>query len=244
VADAHNLAWKLAWVHRGLAPLSLLDTYEAERRSIAQYNAGVSLENAFRLLEVWIALGVDGDLEASKIRAESLLATAEGRTGVTQAIENQAEHFDQLGVQLGFSYNADTGVVLDDGSVRPEVANPVREYVPTTIPGSRLPHAQLHRGGEAISTLDLVTPGYFLLICNDSAWAHVALPTQWPLTRVVIGVDVTDEDGTWTSLSGIRHDGALLIRPDQHVAWRTQEGPSGDVDDLHEVLNSLMKEHS
>jgi len=222
----------------------LLDTYEAERRSIAQYNAGVSLENAFRLVEVWIALGVDGDLEASKIRAEALLATAEGRAGVRQAIENQAEHFDQLGVQLGFAYNADTGVVVDDGSVRPEVANPVREYVPTTIPGSRLPHAPVRRGSDVISTLDLVTPGSFLLICNDSAWAHVSLPTQWPVSRVVIGVDVTDEDGTWTSLSGIRHDGALLIRPDQHVAWRTQEGPSGDVDDLHEVLNSLMKEHS
>jgi len=244
VADAHNLAWKLAWVLRGAAPLSLLDTYEAERRSIAQYNAGVSLENAFRLVEVWIALGVDGDLEASKIRAEALLATAEGRAGVRQAIENQAEHFDQLGVQLGFFYNADTGVVVDDGSVRPEVANPVREYVPTTIPGSRLPHAPVRRGSDVISTLDLVAPGSFLLICNDSAWAHVSLPTQWPVSRVVIGVDLTDEDGTWTSLSGIRHDGALLIRPDQHVAWRTQEGPSGDVDDLHEVLNSLMKEHS
>ena len=244
VAEAHNLAWKLAWVLRGLAPTSLLDTYEAERRSIAQYNAGVSLENAFRLVEVWIALGVDDDLEASKIRAETLLTTDNGRAEVEKAIANQAEHFDQLGVQLGFFYSADTGLVLEDGATRPVVANPVREYVPTTIPGSRIPHANLHRNGETVSTLDLVTPGSFLLICNDSGWANVALPTEWPVTRVVIGVDVTDDFRQWAPLSGIVTEGALLIRPDQHVAWRTQQGPNGHPGEILEILNSLVKEQS
>jgi 2-polyprenyl-6-methoxyphenol hydroxylase-like FAD-dependent oxidoreductase len=36
VADAHNLAWKLALVHRGIAGPELLDTYDAERRPIAE----------------------------------------------------------------------------------------------------------------------------------------------------------------------------------------------------------------
>lgn len=35
VADAHNLAWKLAFVSRGLAGAELLDSYDAERRPIA-----------------------------------------------------------------------------------------------------------------------------------------------------------------------------------------------------------------
>ncbi|KAH9927960.1 FAD binding domain-containing protein [Epithele typhae] len=34
--DSHNLAWKLAYVLRGWGNLSLLSTYEAERRAIAQ----------------------------------------------------------------------------------------------------------------------------------------------------------------------------------------------------------------
>jgi hypothetical protein len=40
VADAHNLAWKLAMVHRGTAGPALLDTYDAERRPIADLTVG------------------------------------------------------------------------------------------------------------------------------------------------------------------------------------------------------------
>ncbi len=42
VADAENLAWKLAWVVRGEAELSLLDSYEAERRPVAVENLRVT----------------------------------------------------------------------------------------------------------------------------------------------------------------------------------------------------------
>ena len=42
VADAENLAWKLAWVLRGDAPPSLLETYEAERRPVATENLSVT----------------------------------------------------------------------------------------------------------------------------------------------------------------------------------------------------------
>src|ERR1700722_11698238 len=34
--DAYNLAWKLARVHRGRAPADLLDSYEKERRPVAE----------------------------------------------------------------------------------------------------------------------------------------------------------------------------------------------------------------
>jgi 3-(3-hydroxy-phenyl)propionate hydroxylase len=42
VADAENLAWKLAWVLRGEASPSLLDTYEAERKPVARDNLAVT----------------------------------------------------------------------------------------------------------------------------------------------------------------------------------------------------------
>jgi 2-polyprenyl-6-methoxyphenol hydroxylase-like FAD-dependent oxidoreductase len=42
VADAENLAWKLAMVLRGDAPEMLLDSYEAERRPAAQENLRVT----------------------------------------------------------------------------------------------------------------------------------------------------------------------------------------------------------
>ncbi|MFC9893605.1 FAD-dependent oxidoreductase [Nocardia sp. NPDC127579] len=46
IADAHNLAWKLAAVLHGQAGASLLDTYEAERRPVAQ----TTMDTAMRIL--------------------------------------------------------------------------------------------------------------------------------------------------------------------------------------------------
>src|SRR5579871_2350000 len=37
VQDAHNLAWKLALVLKGLAPAELLSTYDAERRPVGEF---------------------------------------------------------------------------------------------------------------------------------------------------------------------------------------------------------------
>ncbi len=40
IADAHNLAWKLARVDRGEASMELLQSYDAERRPVANRNVG------------------------------------------------------------------------------------------------------------------------------------------------------------------------------------------------------------
>jgi 2-polyprenyl-6-methoxyphenol hydroxylase-like FAD-dependent oxidoreductase len=44
IASARDLAWKLAWVHRGWASPALLDTYEAERRPAAERNIARSAD--------------------------------------------------------------------------------------------------------------------------------------------------------------------------------------------------------
>ncbi|MCB0972403.1 MAG: FAD-dependent monooxygenase, partial [Acidimicrobiales bacterium] len=46
IQDAHNLAWKLAWVLEGRAGADLVDTYEAERRPVALANTDYSVVNA------------------------------------------------------------------------------------------------------------------------------------------------------------------------------------------------------
>ncbi|MGW8882000.1 aromatic-ring hydroxylase C-terminal domain-containing protein, partial [Streptomyces mirabilis] len=43
---------------------------------------------------------------------------------------------------------------------------------------------------------------------------------------VVIGRDVTSPDGHCPELLGIGEDGALLVRPDGHIAWHSAEGSS------------------
>jgi 2,4-dichlorophenol 6-monooxygenase len=204
VQDAHNLAWKLGAVAAGWAPAALLDSYEVERRPVASENANVSLRNAVKMVEVVKAL--------------------ETGSGVGAAIANQAEHFDMLGLQLGFSYEA--GALAPDGSARAPVANPVREFVPSGRPGARLPHAWL-AGSGGRSTLDRVPCDRFLLIAgrDGAAWTEAAAHgTRGPLATLRIGEDVADADGAWAAQLGIEADGALLVRPDQHVAWRSARG--------------------
>ncbi len=210
VQDAHNLVWKIAAVESGWAPATLLDSYERERRPVAQANADASARNAAKMFEVLRALGPNGDGDREAVRA---------------AIANQAEHFDMRGLELGFQYDA--GAIAADGSERPAVGNPIREFVPCGRPGARLPHAWTLRDGARVSTLDLVPPDRFALIAGPegAAWLEAGAAIDSPRhVRLAIGREIADPDGAWSALLGIEKDGALLVRPDQHIAWRSVRG--------------------
>jgi 2,4-dichlorophenol 6-monooxygenase len=236
VQDAHNLVWKLAAVEAGWSSAALLETYEKERRPVAQKNADQSLANAMRLFEVPQALGVTDRSAESSARMKSVLADENGRRRVTQAIENQAEHFDMLGLQLGFSY--DEGALVDDGTVKPVADNPVRQVVPSSRPGARLPHGWVERDGLRISTLDLVQPDRFTVLTasDGTAWEDASRELDVLIEIVRIGIDVVDPDGWWTSVAGIGPGGVLVVRPDQHVAFRS----IGAVGDARVALRSVI----
>jgi 2,4-dichlorophenol 6-monooxygenase len=57
IQDAHNLAWKLAWVDRGLAGDGLLDTFESERKPVSERNNEYSMQNAFGMAPIDAAIG-------------------------------------------------------------------------------------------------------------------------------------------------------------------------------------------
>ncbi|KAL5760108.1 hypothetical protein ACOSP7_018607 [Xanthoceras sorbifolium] len=59
IQDAHNLAWKIASVVQGLAPSSILHTYETERKPIAIFNTALSVKNFKAAMAVPSALGLD-----------------------------------------------------------------------------------------------------------------------------------------------------------------------------------------
>ena len=63
VQDAHNLAWKLAFVLRGLASERLLDSYDRERRPVGQSNADWSYGNYLRFFHIEEAMRSDNDDE-------------------------------------------------------------------------------------------------------------------------------------------------------------------------------------
>jgi 2,4-dichlorophenol 6-monooxygenase len=237
--DVHNLVWKLRAVRDGWADASLLDTYETERRPVAQRNTDQSLVNAMKLLELMTELGIDDVAAADRTKFDAILSDPAGRARVRSAIASQQDHFDMLGLHLGASY--ETGAVVPDGSSLPVAANPVRDHVPTSRPGSRLPHAWIEQAGERRSTLDLVAPSGFTLLAGarGTAWVEAAERAAPPLTCLVSGQDFADPDGSWTRVCELEDDGALLVRPDQHVAWRAERAPADPRASLMEALGRI-----
>ncbi len=216
VQDAHNLLWKLAAVCRGDADDALVDTYESERRPVAQRNADVSLANALKMAEVPLALGADPDVAVATANMQSVLASVDGRRAVADAIANQATHFDMLGLQLGYSYGTD-----GEAAPCPHGVDPVREYVPTSRAGARLPHGWVERGGTVVSTLDLVPLDAPIVLLGPEADERLAAAG---LRTLRLGLDVVDPDDWWTGVMGIEASGAVLVRPDQHIAARWEAG--------------------
>ena len=239
IQDVHGLAWRFAAVLKNGVSPELLDSYDTERRPVAQYNADQSLRNAMKLIEVPSALGVLE--EPTTARMQKTLDDPAGRAATLAAISNQAEHFDMLGLQLGYQY--ENGAIIPDGSPAHRVANPVREFRPTTRPGARLPHAWLIRGDERISSLDLILPGTFLLLTSvaQSGWSQaVDGDRRVPILHIQIGGDVLFESTSWTAFSEVEEAGALLIRPDQHVAWRVATCPDDPKRELEKALDTIL----
>jgi 2,4-dichlorophenol 6-monooxygenase len=239
VQDIHALAWRLAAIEAGWAQPALLDSYEPERRPVAQSNADNSLRNASKLFEVAQALGLAEERTTERMRAT--LADPAGRAGVEAAISNQAEHFDTLGLQLGFHY--DTGAIVPDGTPPPHVENTVRELVPSGRPGARIPHAWLTRDGERRSTLDLLSLDGFSLVTNSEGegWQTACREiSALPIQPVAIDTTTMEDAERWLEESGIGSEGALLVRPDQHVAWRSASLPDDPATALREALAPIV----
>jgi 2,4-dichlorophenol 6-monooxygenase len=240
VQDIHGLVWRLAAVEAGWAHPALLDSYESERRPVAQANADNSLRNAMRLFEVDQALGFQE--ERTRERMHATLADPEGRARVEAAIAGQAEHFDTLGLQLGFRYDA--GAVVPDGTASPEVANIVREFVPCGRPGARMPHAWLSRDGRRQSTLDLLALDAFTLVTtlhSDEWQVAVSEVSSVPVRYVAIDRTSIEDEARWLEESGIGIEGALLVRPDQHVAWRAASLPEDPSASLRAAIAKIVE---
>lgn len=220
VADVHNLIWKLAAVEDGRLRSSVLDTYESERKPVAQFNCDQSMHNAFKLIEIPMALGATDDVEESIAAMHATLTSPVGRAAVQAAIANQAIHFDLLGLQLGHSYSGP--LVLDDGTTASTLDEPARDYVPSTRPGGRLPHAWLPDGR---STLDLVDIALPTLLVRDGSPSR-AFGRSW--------IVVSCPAGVWDDTFGLADDQCLIVRPDQHVAFR------GAISDAGAALTQLL----
>jgi 2,4-dichlorophenol 6-monooxygenase len=242
IADAYNLAWKLALVLEGKAGTSLLDSYDAERAPIGRQivlRANQSIEEFGPIFE---ALGDDMD-----VRKENSPRGARSRAQLKAAIELKNYEFNAHGVELGHRYRS--GAVVPDGTPEPEFTrDPELYYHPTTWPGARLPHVWLERGGAKVSSHDLAGKGRFTLFTGigGEAWVEAATAvterTGVPIAAFVIGParDALDTYDDWARAREVQESGCVLVRPDAHVAWRADAVVEDATAELGRVMESLL----
>ncbi len=255
IQDAFNLAWKLAAVTRGQAGVALLDSYSEERAPVAKQIVTRANQSIAEFGPIFEALGMTGGTDVEKIRA-----SMQARTGVTpeaerqraairKAIEFKKYEFDAHGVEMNQRYRS--GAVVTDGQMEPAFELDAElHYQPTTWPGARLPHVWVfdHDTGERVSTLDLCGQGRFTLFTGigGEAWIDatdlLAEELDIQISCHVIGPRQTyvDHVGDWARASEVSDSGCILVRPDQHVAWRIEEMADDPKGELGRVLRTIL----
>jgi 2-polyprenyl-6-methoxyphenol hydroxylase-like FAD-dependent oxidoreductase len=244
VQDAHNLAWKFKAVLDGIAGEKLLDSYEAERQPIAFLNTAQSFRNNHTMNLQGLAglptapLETIAEIERRATKSVQSIADKLPAGGERDAIE-MLEHGAALGQELGFIYD-ESSVIVSDGVPLP--ATKIASYIPSASPGARAPYFVVRKNGKDASSVHLLD-GYFTLltISGGHAWRDAAtrIPSQFQLRNVCIGNNWDADPAAFANLYGISPEGAVLVRPDGHVAFRSHSGPVSE-NSLQIALNTSL----
>ncbi len=208
--DTSNLAWKLAATMQGWGGANLLQTYEQERKPVAERNTLAARELNVHLANLSVPAAIEQD-------------TAEGeaaRAQVSAQLSTFGEEFASLGVQLGARYDG-SPIIASDGAA-PPADNYVR-YTPSSVPGGRAPHVWLDSGRSHGSSLfDRLGFGFTLLRLGGKAAKTGAIEHAAHARRVPLQVlDIPHADAR-----DLYERDLVLVRPDQYVAWRGNSPPS------------------
>ncbi|KAL2014384.1 hypothetical protein VTN00DRAFT_1909 [Thermoascus crustaceus] len=236
--DVQNLVWKLAMaVKAGSTPEkqkqydALLDTYEEERRPIALRVTHASLSNLRnRALVMDRALRIypDAPPENIKFLAAFLDKTEpkgnqlRGRQSWIPSSMLQAQR--SAGSIPVLMWDGEGARSRHDGQLKEDGGLDITAYHPSTLPGHHLPHLWLQKGERRVSTRDL--------LMKDKCVLFAATEEPWrKLSSHLVHVEIInsekgnwgDVDGKWNELYDVSSNGAVLVRPDGIVIWRSKE---------------------
>jgi 2-polyprenyl-6-methoxyphenol hydroxylase-like FAD-dependent oxidoreductase len=218
IGDAVDLSWKLAAHLDGWAGEPALDSYEAERKPVAIRNVREASGNLRRMLSP----GRNPHLLDDSVEG----AATRKKVGPEFSAAMRREWYT-LNIHLGYRYDHSPIVVAEDGAPRVQSGDEAAKYAPTTLPGARAPHVWLAPGK---STLDLFGHGFVLLALSPDLdpWAFSSAAKAG---RVPLKVERLDGD----DVRAAYEKPLVLVRPDGHVAWRSDAMPK----DAAEILRTV-----
>ncbi len=201
VEDAVNLGWKLASVLAGHAPSELLDSYEAERKPLAERNTKYARR---------FADSVGLFTAKPELDEDSASGNAERELAGKYFNEHARLEFNIPGVTFGGRYDGSPIIFADGAALPPDEPN---VYTATASPGGRPPHVWLDDGR---SLFDLFHTEWTLLALGPEEVATDAFEAA----ATALSLDLRVVRLPLTLLSALYEAPLALIRPDQIVAWR------------------------
>ncbi|SIN67672.1 2,4-dichlorophenol 6-monooxygenase [Parasphingorhabdus marina DSM 22363] len=255
IQDAFNLSWKISMVLKGQAGPGLLSSYSEERAPVAKQIVTGANRSISRFYEIMGALGLDKAETPDQMRKAMMSMgddSEEGKTkraALDKAIYGTRDVFDNPGIEIQHRYSS--SAVADDGSEDPGYKGDPEVFVEqTTYPGARLPHAWITVNGIRQSLLYLCGGTKFTILTgvSGSGWigaakaVHDALGVQINVIQIGAMREVQDIYGEWSRVREIDESGAVVVRPDHHIAWRAQgwsaDGPAALMDAMKAILSA------
>ena len=215
IQEAVDASWKVAATVQGWGGHKLIESYDIERRPVAWSIVNEAARNYNQFAKLPSGEGIELDTKAGAALRKSI--------GDTIYAEEFDREYDMEGVPLGYRYEGSPIVISDSTS---EIPFEVMTYTPTARPGHRAPHAWLSDGR---STLDLFGEGFtFLVFDQDIKLECVVEAAKSRSVPLKIEAIETKEIAT------LYDKRFVLVRPDGHVAWRSNYLPEdfGQIIDL------------
>lgn len=254
IQDSYNLAWKLAYVLKGMATYSLLESYSQERVPVAEefvpaaFGAMKYYDNVVSALNPTLSDNPavsTASFEALKGDGNEM---AERRRQLQDAVADTYRTFDCPGIEMNQRYSS-CAVAAPEGETPPPFAqDPEIYYQPTSFPGARLPHAWLFKEERKVSSLYVCGGGTFTLLTGASglAWRNIAkavseeLGVPVKVVTIGLGQDYQDFYGDYARISEVEESGALLVRPDVYIGWRAKSLSETAHADLRTALSAIL----
>src|SRR5260370_32144273 len=202
IADAENLSWKIAAVLKGWAPAAILDAYEAERQPITEQVSRFAMDTALKIMQQRREV-------ATEVEWPGALRDAVRTRIAREAYDLDLQQQCTSGLNVGYFYDRSPIIPYDDEA---HPAYTMHDFRSSTVPGCRAPHFWL---GNRRSLYDALGPDYTLIRLDPSTYVSgiVEAAARRGVPLAVLNADTSDAGAIYAHK-------LVLVRPDQHVAWR------------------------